>query len=183
MSVAELTGAETLVDAASMSLTELADHIERTHHVHLDAEFVRLDDLTAHVASAHGDKDARLREVRSTFLTLAAELSEHMTKEERVLFPMVRQLEANETAPRFHCGSLANPVRQMEREHVDAGSALARLRTLTDAFVPPEWACEAHRALLASLSAFERDMHQHIHKETDVLFPRALEMERQKRRH
>ena len=175
-------GEEPMADAAVMSLTELVDHIERTHHAYLRAEFPRLGGMTAKVASVHGDKDPRLQDVRDTCLALAGELSQHMMKEEHVLFPMIRQLDASDETPVFHCGSLGNPIRMMELEHTAAGSALERLRALTDTFMPPEWACNTYRALLDALAHLERDLHQHIHKENNVLFPRALDMEEQKRR-
>ncbi len=171
---------EKIVDAAAMSLTELADHIEQTHHAYLRSEFPRLDELSAKVASAHGDHDARLYKVRETFLALADELSSHMMKEEQILFPMIRQLDSSESVPDFHCGSLANPIHQMEAEHDDAGSALKKLRTLTDDYAAPEWACNTFRAMLHALVTFEGDLHQHIHKENNVLFPRAIDMERVK---
>jgi iron-sulfur cluster repair protein YtfE (RIC family) len=74
--------------------------------------------------------------------------------------------------------TLAHPIRQMESEHDQAGAALARLRELTDGFETPAWACNTYRALLDALTSLERDMHLHIHKENNVLFPRALELER-----
>lgn len=169
-----------VVDAASMSLTDLADHIEQTHHAYLRTELPRLDTLTEKVASVHGDRDSRLAEVRGTFLGLADELLRHLTKEEQVLFPMIRQLETSETTPQFHCGTLANPIRQMELEHDSAGDALAGLRGLTDDFTPPEWGCNSFRSMLDGLARLEADLHQHIHKENNVLFPRALDMEAQK---
>lgn len=168
---------ENVVDAAVMSLTELADHIETTHHAYLRSELPRLDAMTEKVASVHGEKDSRLREVRETYRALAAELTSHMMKEEQILFPMVRQLEATESAQEFHCGSVQNPIGQMEHEHDQAGAALERLRELTDGYTPPEWACNTYRALLDALSHLERDLHQHIHKENNVLFPRTITME------
>ncbi len=168
------------VDAASMSLTDLADHIEQTHHAYLKAELPRLDRMTEKVATVHGEKEQRLAEIRETFVALANELSSHMMKEERVLFPMVRQLEASTGKPSFHCGSLAHPIRQMESEHDFVGSGLEKLNTLTGGYTPPDWACNTYRAMLDGLHQFERDLHQHIHKENNVLFPRALDMELRK---
>ncbi len=176
-----LSDEEVVVDAAAMALAELADHIVRTHHVYLRSEFPRLDRMAEKVVSLHGEQDPRLHQVRDAFLALAGELSSHMMKEEAILFPLVRQLGASEETPMFHCGTLANPIRQMELEHDRAGSALDRLRDLTDGFTAPEWACNTYRALLDALARLERDMHQHIHKENNVLFPRALEMEERKR--
>jgi regulator of cell morphogenesis and NO signaling len=174
---ASASGDGSVVDAMTMTLTGLADHIEQTHHAYLRSELPRLDGMTEKVASVHGEKDSRLHAIRKTFLTLSEELSSHMMKEERILFPMVRQLEASQTAPAFHCGSLANPIRQMELEHDRAGSALERLRELTDDYAPPEWACNTYRSMLDALAHLERDLHQHIHKENNVLFPRAMKLE------
>ncbi|HUG44578.1 MAG TPA: hemerythrin domain-containing protein, partial [Acidobacteriota bacterium] len=105
----------------------------------------------------------------------------HMLKEERILFPMVRELEASAEAPQFHCGSLAHPIRQMEDEHDAAGAGLEKLRELSDGYSPPEWACNTYRAMLDALANLESDMHLHVHKENNILFPRALQMEAEKR--
>lgn len=166
-----------LVDAASMSLTELVDHIVQTHHAYLREELPRLNMLTERVASVHGADDPRLRDVRETFLAMADELTRHMMKEEQVLFPMIREVERSERCPTFHCGSIANPIRQMGLEHQDAGEALERMRTLTDEYTPPTWSCNTYRAMLIELDQLEQDMHQHVHKEDNVLYPRALQRE------
>ncbi len=167
----------TLVDVDSMGLTELANHIEATHHAYLREELPRLDAMTEKVARVHGDKDGRLFKMRQAFVALKSELEPHMMKEERILFPIVRQLEASTERQEFHCGSVANPIRQMEHEHDQAGDALAILNESTDAYTPPEWACNTYRAMLDSLARLEADLHQHIHKENNVLFPKAIQLE------
>lgn len=167
----------TLVDVDSMALTELANHIEATHHAYLREELPRLDAMTEKVARVHGDKDERLFQMRHAFIALKAELEPHMMKEERILFPIVRQLEASPERQEFHCGSVANPIRQMEHEHDQAGDALAILHESTDGYTPPDWACNTYRAMLDSLARLEADMHQHIHKENNVLFPKAIQLE------
>lgn len=163
------------VAAAAMTLTELADHIETTHHEYVKAELPRLLEMAERVALKHKWKDARLPEVHATLLALTNEMFSHMQKEEEILFPIVRQLEAG-TVGDFHCGSVANPIRQMELEHEAAGGAVARLRKLTDDFTPDAEACNTHRGLLAGLAEFEADLHQHVHKENNVLFPQAIAM-------
>jgi len=170
-------GQEPVIDAAAMDLAELADHIEQTHHAWLREELPRLEALTSRVASVHGDEDPRLVEVRETLHAMSAELTAHMAKEELILFPIIRKLAASETLPVLHCGSVANPIRQMELEHHDAGDALERMRTLTDEYTPPSWACNTYRAMLEALDRLERDMHQHVHKEDNVLFPKAAQLE------
>jgi len=164
-------------DPATMGLGDLADHIEATHHAYLREELPRLDFMTEKVAQVHGDAEPRLREIRQVFVACRQELEAHMLKEERVLFPMIRELEQADGPVAFHCGSLANPIRMMEHEHDQAGDAMSRFKELTDGYLPPDWACNTYRAMVDGLAAFERDMHQHVHKENNVLFPRALELE------
>jgi regulator of cell morphogenesis and NO signaling len=171
------TPGPTRVDAAAMGLEELVDHIESTHHAYLKRELPRLETLTEKVAAAHGQRDPRLVSLRKTFLDFQAELTSHMLKEERVLFPMIRLLARSDQPVTLHCGSLANPIRVMESEHDQAGAALARFREWTDDFTPPAWACGTLHALYHALAELEADMHQHVHKENNVLFPKALARE------
>jgi regulator of cell morphogenesis and NO signaling len=169
--------AETPADPDSMGLTELADHIEKTHHAYLRAELPRLDFMTRKVAAVHAESEPRLNDIRTVFAACKEELESHMLKEEQILFPMIRQLEAADAPVAFHCGTLANPIRMMEHEHDSAGDALELLRQLTDDYTPPSWACNTYRAMVDALGAFERDMHQHVHKENNILFPKALRLE------
>ncbi len=170
---AALTAGPVEVDAAAMSLTELADHIQTTHHAYLKAELPRLVEMADRVAGKHGWRDARLGEIATAVRHVAEEMLSHMQKEEVVLFPLVRQIEAG-VAVKFCGGDLSAPIRQMEAEHESAGQLTARLRELTDGFTPDAEACNTHRALLAGLAEFESDLHRHVHKENNVLFPRAL---------
>lgn len=160
------------VDAAVMSLTELADHIEATHHAYLKDELPRLVDMADRVAAKHRERDPRLVQVAEATRELAEEMRCHMQKEEFILFPLVREIDAG----RGHGAAalLAGPIHQMEDEHRAAGDATARLRLLTDGFAPEGAACNTHRALLAGLAEFESDLHRHVHKENNVLFPRTL---------
>ena len=170
-----------LVDADSMSLTDLANHIETTHYAYLKSELPRLDFMTEKVHRVHGENEPRLSQTRQAFLDLKAELEPHMMKEEHILFPIIRQLEESAGPLPFHCGSVANPIRQMEHEHEHAGDALAILRESTDQFTPPVWACNTYRAMLDSLARLEADMHQHVHKENNVLFPKAIQLEQSRK--
>jgi len=167
------------VDPAKMSLTELADHIEATHHAYVKSELPALLEKAERVATKHGWRDARLPEVAATVGALHDEMFSHMMKEEQILFPMVREIERGAADASAHCGTIANPIRVMEAEHENAGGAIARLRELTDGFTPKPDDCNTHRALLAGLAQFEADLHLHVHKENNVLFPRALAREGQ----
>jgi regulator of cell morphogenesis and NO signaling len=160
------------VDAAAMSLTALADHIELTHHRYLRDELPRLVEMADRVATKHGWRDARLAEMAATVQDLAHDMFTHMEKEEIVLFPLVRQIDAGVRGG-YHA-TIAEPIQCMEAEHDEAGRAVARLRELTDGFKPDAEACNTHRALLDGLARLEADLHRHVHKENNVLFPRAL---------
>lgn len=159
-----------LVDADAMSLSDLADHIEQTHHAYLRSELPRLDAITSKVAHVHGDKDPRLAEVRAAFVDLRDELTSHMMKEEQILFPAIRAVEAGQTIR-----GIGAPIAVMEQEHDDAGRALERMRELTNGYAVPMDACGTFRALLEGLRTLEADMHRHVHKENNILFPRVRE--------
>jgi regulator of cell morphogenesis and NO signaling len=176
--MAKLPAGAPYVDANALTLTALADHIEQSHHRYLQAELPALVEKADRVATKHGWRDPRLVPVAETIRALAADMFLHMAKEEQILFPLVRELEKT-GATSGHCGSIANPIRQMEHEHDGAGAAVARLRELTDGFTPNADACNTHRAMLAGFAALEADLHQHVHKENNVLFPRALALETQ----
>ncbi len=160
-----------------MSLTQLADHILGKHHSYLHTELPRIRQLIDKVVMVHGAAYPWLYDVRRVFGALASELEQHMEKEERVLFPMIRELERSATTAGFHCGTIRNPIRAMEHEHDSAGRALSELRELTHNYSPPRDACNTFRAMLDALSTMETDTHQHIHKENNILFPKAIRAE------
>ena len=102
----------------------------------------------------------------------------HMIKEEEILFPLCRELESAAGPVESHCGSITNPIRVMVREHDDAGQALQRCALRMHHYTPPEGVCNTYLATLSGLAEMEADMHQHVHKENNILFPKAAERER-----
>lgn len=161
-----------LVDADALGLGALCDHIEQAHHDYLREELPRLDFMTRKVAAVHGDDEPRLVQIRAVFSTFAPELAAHMQDEETAIFPRIRLLETSGDAGDREALRVA--IEKLEHEHEQAGAALGRFRELTDGYAPPEWACNTFRALYDGLARLERNMHQHVHKENNVLFPRAL---------
>ncbi len=164
-------------DWSTTSLTSLCDHIEQMHHEFLQRELPRLSALTQKIAAVHGEKHPELHKLASVVVGLQEELQTHMFKEERVLFPAIRQLERSANLPQFPFGTVANPIRMMEHEHDSAGQALEQIRKLTNGFQAPDDACGIWRAALTGLQELEADLHRHIHKENNILFPRAAELE------
>jgi len=163
-------------------LSELIAHINGTHHAYTRKEIARLEPLFDKVCSVHGKNHPELRAARATFQGLASELRMHMIKEEIVLFPYISRMEEAEVertpvipAP---FGSVRNPISMMEHEHDSAGQALRSLREATSGYKAPDEACVSYQTLYRALAEFEADLHQHIHLENNILFPRAVVMER-----
>lgn len=160
------------------SLSQLIDHIVNKHHAFLTTELPRISGLVDKVLNAHGEKRPELAKVAETFELMREELESHMAKEERILFPAIQTMEQQPGPAEFPFGSVRNPIGMMEHEHDDAGNALRRLRQLTEDFTPPADACPTYRVMLDALENLEQDLHLHIHKENNILFPRAAELER-----
>lgn len=169
-------------DWSSATAGQLAQHILDTHHGFMKTQLPRLTDLFKKVISAHGDQHGdMLNELRRIFEGLKAEIEAHLMKEEQILFPYIFQLDAYRPGsgppPESHCGTVQNPIRQMEYEHDNAGAALIRMREVTSDYTPPDDACPSFEELYEGLKALETDLHEHIHLENNVLFPKAVEVE------
>ncbi len=155
--------------------SELAHEIVDTHHAYMWAEMPRIAELLAKVVSVHGDVHPELVEVQEVFTGALSDLEPHMTKEERSVFPAISRLERGGRAAAG--GSLAEPIAALRREHEAIGRTLKRLRELTTGYTPPADACASYRALYSALAEMEHDLHVHIHKENNILFPSVLEAE------
>ena len=161
----------------SQDLAALADHIEATHHAYLHAELPRMRGLVEKVAKAHGETDPRLVQLNQVFQRFQEEMELHMGKEEQILFPLIRRMSHGESAASFHCGSVRGPVSVMRHEHDDHAVNLGLIKELTDNFAVPDYACNTYRAMLDALQELEQDLHRHIHKENNILFPGAEALE------
>lgn len=181
---ADRDGPPTLVDQdwQSKPLSALIAHIRNTHHKYTREEIARLGPLFSKVCSAHGENHPELLHVREVFESLAEELSAHLLKEEMILFPYIVRMEgalnAKETITTAPFGSVQNPVSMMKHEHDSAGSALRTMKEATNGYSAPTDACVSFQTLYKALASFEVDLHQHIHLENNVLFPRAVAMEK-----
>ncbi|MGA2195930.1 MAG: iron-sulfur cluster repair di-iron protein [Bryobacteraceae bacterium] len=172
-------GAASQSDWQSTPLTLLIDHIVGTHHAYMKTELPRLDGKLEKILAKHSARHgAVLLPLAETFRAMKEELEGHLLKEEMILFPLIRSLDEGGPAAReFHCGSVQNPIRVMVAEHDSAGQALGGMRQLTAGYTPPEDACNTFRAFYCGLEEMERDLHQHIHLENNILFPRAVDLE------
>jgi regulator of cell morphogenesis and NO signaling len=163
-------------------LADLIAHIKNTHHKYTREEIARLGPLFDKVCSVHGKNHQELLQIREVFQGLAQELATHLMKEEIVLFPFIVSMEEatiehKPTVP-APFGTVQNPVSMMEHEHDSAGNALRAMRKASSGYAVPAGGCVSYQTLYKALDAFEIDLHEHIHLENDILFPRAIAMEK-----
>lgn len=169
------------LDFETMPLGQLCDYIVGRHHEYLRKNLPSVAIKAKKVAAVHGAAYPNLVELERVFQGLSAELTQHMGKEEIVLFPLIARIgeaaQAGFPAPRAPGGTVRNPILMMEHEHEYVGRELRKVRELTSDYQPPSAACNTYRALYAQLEDFERDLHIHIHLENHILFPRAAKLE------
>jgi regulator of cell morphogenesis and NO signaling len=170
-------------DLTQATLTALIQHIVVTHHSYVLSELPRLKSMAERVAEKHGPTHPETAEVQRKLAQLAEELFSHLNKEERILFPYIEGLERSQSQdaarPSACFGSVEGPIQVMINEHEGAATLLEEMRAATNGFVPWPEACPTTVGLYHGLDAFERDLHRHVHLENNLLFPRAIELERQ----
>ena len=170
-------------DWTAKSLGSLVAHIVNTHHAYVRRELPRLAELAGKVVNRHGDTRLELPKIQSKVAQISEELTEHLAKEEVVLFPYVTKLERAKAEgiamPQGCFGTVASPIAMMTQEHDAAGALIAEIRQLSSDYTTPLGACPTFHAFYAGLREFEQDLHQHIHLENNILFPRSIAMESQ----
>ena len=169
------------LDLQNASLPELIEHILNTHHVFTKSEIDRLETLATKVLNAHGGNHPELIHLNELLNRLCDDLKPHMFKEEQILFPyivaMTQAVDKKQARPFAPFGTVNNPIRVMSTEHDTAGQILRELRALTSDYKVPPDACISYQTLYEALENFEKDLHQHIHLENNLLFPKAVELE------
>ena len=168
-------------DFQNVSLPQLITHILDTHHVFTKSEMNRLQSLADKVLAAHGGNHPELIHLDELITRLCADLKPHMFKEEQILFPYIVAIDEaakkNRAVPFAPFGTVNNPIRMMMMEHDTAGQILRDMRALTSDYQVPADACISYQTLYQALENFEKDLHQHIHLENNILFPKALALE------
>ena len=161
-------------DFQSMALDKLVDHIFNTHHQFIYENGPITAEFINKVARVHGERHPETIEVAKLFNDLMQDLHQHMMKEERILFPYIKQMvEQSQSSGAFVTG----PISVMKMEHDNAGEILKKMNALANRYEPPADGCNTYRAAYANIKALEDDIHMHIHLENNILFPRALELE------
>ncbi|MEW6323081.1 MAG: DUF542 domain-containing protein [Acidobacteriota bacterium] len=174
---------DTRPDGAWWQLDQFSDYIVRRYHGYLKTAVPAIRTWLATLVELRKAEDPFLPEIRETFEDMAATIEAHLAKEEAILFPALAMLaearRAGEGRPPLPFPTVLHPIRVMESEHERIAHGMTRLRELTHGFTPPPRACQTWRLCYAELARFERELCAHTHLENDLLFPRALELERQ----
>ena len=165
----------------SWPLDLLADYIEKKHHRFVESKILEITPFLNKIVKVHGPQHPELNEVQLLFQGCADELTVHMKKEELVLFPFIRKLELakqNGTPVNAQFGSVKNPIQNMMNEHTAEGERFRKIAELTNNYTPPQDACNTYKVTFSLLNEFEDDLHQHIHLENNILFPKAIDIEK-----
>ena len=170
-------------DFQSWDLDLLIDYILKKHHRFVENKIQEITPFLNKVATKHGGRHPELIEIEKLFMGATIDLAAHMQKEEMILFPFIEKMVASKSNNQFlgapHFGTVENPVGMMRHEHDAEGDRFRRIAELSNNYTPPEDACNTYRVSFALLQEFEEDLHKHIHLENNILFPKAIELERE----
>jgi regulator of cell morphogenesis and NO signaling len=168
-------------DVTSWPLDRLIAHIVSTHHAYIRSVSPTIGGYLARLREVHGSRHPELYRIAAVFAEVSADLTQHLLKEEQLLFPYVRDLveRAGQPCGLLRCpfGTVENPIRMMEREHREAADELRIIRELTNGYAAPADGCTTYAVCMAELGRFEQDLHRHVHLENNVLFPTAIALE------
>lgn len=170
-------------DYQTWPLDLLADYIEKKHHRYVQEKTQEIKPYLDKICSVHGEHHPELFEIKDQFNASAGELAMHMKKEELILFPHVRKMvqskQAGSMPDKPHFGTVNNPIQMMMAEHEVEGDRFRKIAELSNDYTPPADACNTYRVTFALIKEFENDLHTHIHLENNILFPKAIEMEKE----
>lgn len=170
-------------DFQSWPLDLLADYIVKKHHRYVEEKSLEIKPYLDKIRKVHGGRHPELHEINQHFLDAAGMLAQHMKKEELVLFPFIRKMVAAKLSGTKiespHFGTIANPINNMMAEHTVEGDRYRKIEELSNNFTPPADGCNTYRVTFGLLKEFEEDLHKHIHLENNILFPKAIELEKE----
>ena len=166
----------------SLSANLLIDYILETHHRYIEEKTPTLLLFLDKLCKVHGERHPELFEIKTLFSISANDLIVHMRKEEIILFPFIIAMEqavlSNQLIDKPHFGTVENPIAMLQEEHESEGNIFSKIALLTNDFTPPDDACNTFKVTYSMLLEFEQDLHKHIHLENNILFPKAINMEK-----
>ena len=171
------------IDYQNWPIDLLADYIEKKHHRYVEEKTIEIKPYLEKICRVHGESHPELHEINEHFNATAGELAMHMKKEELMVFPFIRKMvkakQENTTVQMPNFESIQHPIQAMMNEHTNEGERFRKIEELSNNYTPPEDACNTYRVTFALLKDFEQDLHLHIHLENNILFPKAIELEKQ----
>lgn len=174
---------ESTTDYQSWPLDLLADYIEKKHHRYVQEKTLEIQPYLDKICKVHGERHPELLKIKEEFNANAGELAAHMKKEELILFPFIRKMTQakmeNIKVDAAHFGTVINPIQMMMDEHTVEGNRFRKIEELSNNYTPPQDACNTYRVSFSLLKEFEQDLHLHIHLENNILFPKAIEIEKE----
>lgn len=176
-------GGNAEIDFKSWPIDLLADYIEKTHHRYVVTKVAEIEPYIERIVEVHGEQHPELYEIKELFSQSAQDLTAHMVKEENILFPYIREMvkrkAGGEKLVRPSFGSIENPIKVMHQEHDNEGERFRKISELSANYQPPQDACNTYRVTFSLLKEFEDDLHRHIHLENNILFPAAINFEKE----
>ncbi|CAN5404877.1 hypothetical protein BH09BAC6_BH09BAC6_12780 [soil metagenome] len=161
----------------------LSDYIVNTHHQYVRDNTAFILELAQKVARVHGDRHPELVQVAALFSSVGTDLTLHMMKEEKILFPFIKQLaqiyKSGGALPVADFGKVAVPIQVMDAEHEQVGGDFETIRQITANYQLPADACSSYTILFKKLEEYENDLHRHVHLESNILFPKAIQLEKE----
>lgn len=170
------------IDFNSWPLDLLSDYIEKTHHRYTDQKISEIKPFLEKIVKVHGGEHPELARVEELFGWAGGEMAKHMKKEELILFPAIRRMVkaeiSGEAMKQSPTASAGNSIESLIDEHDSQGNAFKEMRKITNDYTVPEDGCNTYKVTLAMLEEFEDNLFQHIHLENNILFPKAIDLEK-----
>jgi len=173
---------DSTIDYHSWPIDLLANYIEKKHHRYVEEKSSEIKPYLEKICRVHGNQHPELIEINRLFIAATEELAMHMKKEELILFPYIKKMviakQQNSTLTGSHFGTVKNPIQMMMDDHTNEGDRFRKIEELSNNYTPPQDACNTFNVTLFLLREFQTDLHLHIHLENNILFPKAIELEK-----
>jgi regulator of cell morphogenesis and NO signaling len=174
---------KSVFDYANWDIDFLADYVVQQHHKYVEAKIKEIQPYLTKICEVHGKMHPELFDIKSLFEESAEDLGKHLKKEELILFPFIKTLVAHKREklpakiPDFE--TVENPIAMMHQDHDDEGERFRQIAKLSNNYTPPVDACNTYKVAFGLLQEFEADLHLHIHLENNILFPKAIQLEKE----
>jgi regulator of cell morphogenesis and NO signaling len=166
----------------NLPLDHLCNYIEETHHAYINEQAPFIQQKLDKLCNVHGDNHPELFEVKELFDGAVGNLTAHMKKEELILFPYIRNLVKFKNGQLDDVpgmGNIMGPISVMMQEHDIEGERFRQMNEITNRYTTPADGCNTYEVTYKALKDFENDLHRHIHLENNILFTKAVEMEKE----